>query len=425
MLEATASGPLSTHAGPYFGEFGGRFVPEALIAALDELDTEYHKALTDPAFGRELARLHRTYTGRPSPLTEVPRFAQHVAPGVRVFLKREDLNHTGSHKINNVLGQALLVKRMGKTRVIAETGAGQHGVATATAAALLDLECVVYMGEEDTRRQALNVARMKLLGAEVVPVTIGTRTLKDAINEALRDWVANVETTHYLLGTVTGPHPFPEMVRDFHKIIGEEARAQLLDEIGRLPDAVAACVGGGSNAMGIFNAFLDDADVRLFGFEAGGAGISSGRHAARFSGGQPGVLHGAKSYLLQDEDGQTLPSHSVSAGLDYPSVGPEHAWLHDIGRANYRPVTDDEAMEAFRILCRTEGIIPAIESAHALAGAIQLGEELSGWTGDDGHEPVLLINLSGRGDKDVATAAAWFDLIEDEPVVLADQGEQL
>lgn len=425
LLEATASGPLSTHAGPYFGEFGGRFVPEALIAALDELDTAYHKALADPAFGRELARLHRTYTGRPSPLTEVPRFAQHVAPGVRVFLKREDLNHTGSHKINNVLGQALLVKRMGKTRVIAETGAGQHGVATATAAALLDLECVVYMGEEDTRRQALNVARMRLLGAEVIPVTIGTRTLKDAINEALRDWVANVDTTHYLLGTVTGPHPFPEMVRDFHKIIGEEAKAQLLEEIGRLPDAVAACVGGGSNAMGIFNAFLDDPGVRLFGFEAGGAGISSGRHAARFSGGEPGVLHGAKSYLLQDEDGQTLPSHSVSAGLDYPSVGPEHAWLHDIGRAEYRPVTDDEAMEAFRILCRTEGIIPAIESAHALAGAIQLGDELAGWTGDDGHEPVLLINLSGRGDKDVATAAAWFDLIEDEPVVLADQGEQL
>lgn len=418
-------GPLSTHAGPYFGDFGGRFVPEALIAALDELDTEYHKALTDPAFGRELARLHRTYTGRPSPLTEVPRFAQHVGEGVRVFLKREDLNHTGSHKINNVLGQALLVKRMGKTRVIAETGAGQHGVATATAAALLDLECVVYMGEEDTQRQALNVARMQLLGAEVVPVTIGSRTLKDAINEALRDWVANVDTTHYLLGTVTGPHPFPEMVRDFHKIIGEEARAQLLEEIGRLPDAVAACVGGGSNAMGIFNAFLDDEGVRLFGFEAGGAGISSGRHAARFSGGQPGVLHGAKSYLLQDEDGQTLPSHSVSAGLDYPSVGPEHAWLHDIGRAQYRPVTDDEAMDAFRVLCRTEGIIPAIESAHALAGAIQLGREAATWRGDDGHDPVLLVNLSGRGDKDVATAAAWFGLIEDEPVVLADENEQL
>jgi tryptophan synthase beta chain len=415
------TGPLATHTGPYWGDFGGRFVPEALIAALDELDTAYHKAQADPAFGAELARLHRTYTGRPSPLTEVPRFAAHVGEGVRVFLKREDLNHTGSHKINNVLGQALLVKRMGKKRLIAETGAGQHGVATATAAALMDLECTVYMGEEDTKRQALNVARMELLGAKVVPVTIGTRTLKDAINEALRDWVANVESTHYLLGTVTGPHPFPEMVRDFHKIIGEEARAQLAAEIGRLPDAVVACVGGGSNAMGIFNAFLDEPDVRLFGFEAGGLGVASGKHSARFSGGQPGVLHGARSYLLQDEDGQTLPSHSVSAGLDYPSVGPEHSWLHDIGRAQYRPVSDDEAMDAFRVLCRTEGIIPAIESAHALAGAIQLGREAREWT----DEPVILINLSGRGDKDVATAAAWFDLIEDKPVVKADEGEQL
>ena len=416
-------GPLATHEGPYFGDFGGRFVPEALVAALDELDTEYHKALADPAFSDELERLHRTYTGRPSPLTEVPRFARHVGEGVRVFLKREDLNHTGSHKINNVLGQALLVRRMGKRRVIAETGAGQHGVATATAAALLDLECTIYMGEEDTRRQALNVARMELLGATVVPVTIGSRTLKDAINEALRDWVANVETTHYLLGTVTGPHPFPEMVRDFHKVIGDEARAQLLEETGRLPEAVVACVGGGSNAMGIFNAFLDDPQVRLFGFEAGGEGVASGRHSARFSGGAPGVLHGARSYLLQDEDGQTLPSHSISAGLDYPSVGPEHAWLHDTGRASYRPVTDDEAMEAFRLLCRTEGIIPAIESAHALAGAIQLGREARGWATD--HEPVILVNLSGRGDKDVATAAAWFGILEDEPVVKADEGEQL
>ena len=416
-------GPLATHEGPYFGDFGGRFVPEALIAALDELDTEYHKALADPAFSDELERLHRTYTGRPSPLTEVPRFARHVGDGVRVFLKREDLNHTGSHKINNVLGQALLVRRMGKRRVIAETGAGQHGVATATAAALLDLECTIYMGEEDTRRQALNVARMELLGATVVPVKVGSRTLKDAINEALRDWVANVETTHYLLGTVTGPHPFPEMVRDFHKVIGDEARAQLLEETGRLPEAVVACVGGGSNAMGIFNAFLDDPQVRLFGFEAGGEGVESGRHSARFSGGAPGVLHGARSYLLQDDDGQTLPSHSVSAGLDYPSVGPEHAWLHDTGRAQYRPVTDDEAMEAFRLLCRTEGIIPAIESAHALAGAIQLGREAREWATD--HEPVLLVNLSGRGDKDVATAAAWFGLLEDEPVVKADEGEQL
>jgi tryptophan synthase beta chain len=406
-----AAGPLATHTGPYFGDFGGRFVPEALVAALDELDTAYHKALADPSFGAALTRLHRTYTGRPSMLTEVPRFAAHVGGGARVFLKREDLNHTGSHKINNVLGQALLVKRMGKTRVIAETGAGQHGVATATAAALMDLECTVYMGEEDTRRQALNVARMRLLGAEVIPVRTGTRTLKDAINEALRDWVANVETTHYLLGTVTGPHPFPEMVRDFHSVIGEEARAQLHDEVGRLPDAVAACVGGGSNAMGIFNAFLDEPSVRLFGFEAGGEGITSGRHAARFSGGELGVLHGAKSYLLQDDDGQTRPSHSVSAGLDYPSVGPEHSWLHDIGRATYTPVTDVEAMDAFSLLCRTEGIIPAIESAHALAGAIQLGAQVGTW---GSAEPILLVNLSGRGDKDVATAAAWFGLIDDE-----------
>ncbi len=408
---SAAPGPLAAHAGPYFGDFGGRFVPEALIGALDELDAAYHEALADPSFGAELVRLHRTYTGRPSLLTEVPRFAARVGEGVRVFLKREDLNHTGAHKINNALGQALLVKRMGKGRVIAETGAGQHGVATATAAALMDLDCTVYMGEEDTRRQALNVARMRLLGAEVVSVRTGSRTLKDAINEALRDWVANVETTHYLLGTVTGPHPFPEMVRDFHSIIGEEAKAQLADEIGALPDAVAACVGGGSNAMGIFNAFLDEASVRLFGFEAGGEGIASGRHAARFSGGEPGVLQGTRSYLLQDADGQTRPSHSVSAGLDYPSVGPEHAWLHEIGRAQYRPVTDVEAMDAFRLLCRTEGIIPAIESAHGLAGTLQLGRELADWGLD--HDPVLLVNLSGRGDKDVATAAAWFGVLDE------------
>ncbi|MEL7975118.1 tryptophan synthase subunit beta [Isoptericola sp. F-RaC21] len=418
-------GRLADVEGPYFGQFGGRFVPEALIAALDELETEYRKALGDPAFTDELARLHREYTGRPSPLTEVPRFAEHCGgaeAGHRVFLKREDLNHTGSHKINNVLGQALLVKRMGKTRVIAETGAGQHGVATATAAALLDLECVVYMGEEDTRRQALNVARMRLLGAEVVPVTIGSRTLKDAINEALRDWVANVESTHYLLGTVTGPHPFPEMVREFHRIIGEEAREQILERTGRLPDAVAACVGGGSNALGIFNAFLDDEGVSLHGFEAGGEGVESGRHAARFSGGAPGVLHGARSYLLQDDDGQTLPSHSVSAGLDYPSVGPAHSWLHDLGRATYEPVTDDEAMEAFRLLCRTEGIIPAIESAHALAGAMRLGREAAeaGRTGQ-----VILVNLSGRGDKDVATAARWFGLLDEQTAADATpEGDQ-
>ena len=395
---------LQHEDGPYFGDFGGRFVPEALIAALDELETTYRKAIIDPEFIEELDRLHRTYTGRPSIITEVPRFAAH-AGGARVILKREDLNHTGSHKINNVLGQALLTKRMGKTRLIAETGAGQHGVATATAAALMGMECVVYMGEEDTRRQSLNVARMKLLGAEVVPVLTGSRTLKDAINEALRDWVANVENTHYLLGTVAGPHPFPAMVRDFQAVIGREARQQVLDLTGRLPDVVAACVGGGSNAIGIFHAFLDDPGVRLLGLEAGGDGVETGRHAATITGGAPGVLHGARSFLLQDEDGQTIESHSISAGLDYPGVGPEHSWLASIGRAQYRPVTDVEAMDAFQLLCRTEGILPAIESAHALAGALVVGREL----GPDG---LILVNLSGRGDKDVETAARWFDLME-------------
>jgi tryptophan synthase beta chain len=351
-----------------------------------------------------LDHLLRAYTGRPSPLTEAHRFGQEAAHGARVLLKREDLNHTGSHKINNVLGQALLTKRMGKRRVIAETGAGQHGVATATAAALLGLECVVYMGEEDTRRQALNVARMRLLGAEVIPVTAGSRTLKDAINEAMRDWVTNVEHTHYLLGTVAGPHPFPVMVRDFQRIIGSETRAQVLELTGALPDAVAACVGGGSNAIGIFQAFIDDAAVGLYGVEAGGDGVETGRHAATISAGSAGVLHGARSYLLQDEMGQTIESHSISAGLDYPGVGPEHAWLHDTGRATYEPVTDAEAMEAFALLCRTEGIIPAIESAHALAGARRLGERL-------GPDAVIVVNLSGRGDKDVETAAKWFGLV--------------
>ena len=397
------SGMLSEQTGPYYGRFGGRFVPEALIAALDELEVAYAKASADPAFAAELDRLHRTYTGRPSILTEVPRFAAH-AGGARVLLKREDLNHTGSHKINNVLGQALLTQRMGKTRVIAETGAGQHGVATATAAALLDLECVVYMGEEDTRRQALNVARMNLLGATVVPVTAGSRTLKDAMNEAMRDWVTNVEQTHYLIGTVAGPHPFPSMVRDFHKVIGDEARAQVLDLIGRLPDVVTACVGGGSNAIGIFHAFLDDPGVRLVGLEAGGDGVATGRHAASITGGTAGVLHGSRTFILQDDDGQTIESHSISAGLDYPGVGPEHAWLAETGRATYLPVTDAEAMAAFQLLCRTEGIIPAIESAHALAGAITAGREL----GPDG---VVLVNLSGRGDKDVETAARYFGLV--------------
>jgi tryptophan synthase beta chain len=388
-------------------------VPEALIAALDELEAAYAAAQADPSFAAELAELHRTYTGRPSILTEVPRFAR-SAGGARVLLKREDLNHTGSHKINNVLGQALLTRRMGKKRVIAETGAGQHGVATATAAALLDLECLIYMGEEDTRRQALNVARMRLLGAEVVPVRTGSRTLKDAMNEAMRDWVTTVDRTHYLIGTVAGPHPFPRMVRDFHRVIGDEARAQVLERMGRLPDVVLACVGGGSNAIGIFQSFIDDPAVRLVGLEAGGDGMDTGRHAASITGGEPGVLHGARSYVLQDEDGQTRESHSISAGLDYPGVGPEHAWLHDTGRAEYRPVTDAAAMEAFSLLSRTEGIIPAIESAHALAGAIEVGQEL-------GPDAVLLVNLSGRGDKDVDTAARWFGLVSADDIVESER----
>jgi tryptophan synthase beta chain len=354
-------------------------------------------------FLADLDRLARSYTGRPTPLTEVPRFAAESGVPGRIVLKREDLNHTGSHKINNVLGQALLTVRMGKRRVIAETGAGQHGVATATAAALMGLECVVYMGQEDTRRQALNVARMKLLGAEVIAVTAGSRTLKDAINEAMRDWVTNVTDTHYLLGTVAGPHPFPQMVRDFHRVIGVEARAQMLEQYRRLPDAIAACVGGGSNAIGIFHPFLDDASVALHGYEAGGEGVASGRHAATITGGSIGVLHGTRSFLLQDAEGQTIESHSISAGLDYPGVGPEHAWLAQTGRASYHPITDAEAMDAFALLCRTEGIIPAIESAHGLAGALQLGRAL----GPDG---LVLVNLSGRGDKDVSTAARWFGI---------------
>ena len=399
----TANENLRDVKGPYFGEFGGRFVPESLVAALDQLEATYRDAQTDPTFQLELAELHRTYTGRPSILTEVKRFSQH-ANGARIILKREDLNHTGSHKINNVLGQALLAKRMGKKRIIAETGAGQHGVASATAAALFGLECVVYMGEVDTKRQALNVARMRLLGAEVIPVTTGSRTLKDAINEALRDWVTNVDTTHYLLGTVAGPHPFPEMVRDFHSIIGIEARTQMLEEFGVLPTALAACVGGGSNAIGLFHAFLDDQNVQLFGFEAAGEGMDTQKHAATLNFGRPGVLHGARSYMLQDEDGQTMESHSISAGLDYPGVGPEHSWLKDLGRAQYRGISDDEAMQALRLLSRTEGIIPAIETAHGLAGALKLGFEL-------GSEAIILVNLSGRGDKDMETAAKYFGLL--------------
>jgi tryptophan synthase beta chain len=390
----------------HFGPYGGRFLPEALIGAMDELSAEYDKARLDPDFTGEFARLLRDYAGRPSLLTEAPRFAEH-AGGARVFLKREDLNHTGSHKINNVLGQALLTKRMGKKRVIAETGAGQHGVATATACALLDLDCVVYMGEVDTERQALNVARMRLLGARVIPVKTGSRTLKDAINEALRDWVTNVDTTHYLLGTAAGGHPFPVMVRNFHKVIGEEARRQILEQAGRLPDVVAACVGGGSNAIGIFHGFIDDPDVRLVGLEPGGLGIDSGEHGATLTEGTPGMLHGAMSYLLQDEDGQTIEAYSISAGLDYPGVGPEHSWLKDTGRAEYRAVTDAEAMDAMMLLSRTEGIIPAIESAHALAGVLTLGREL-------GPEGLIVVNLSGRGDKDMDTAAKYFGLVDEE-----------
>ena len=394
---------LSAHVGPYFGQFGGRFVPEPLIAALDELDATYQAARNDPSFTAELAQLHLEYTGRPSIITEAKRFAAQFGD-IRVFLKREDLNHTGSHKINNVMGQALLAKRMGKKRIIAETGAGQHGVASATAAAYFGLDCVVYMGEVDTERQALNVARMKLLGAEVVAVKTGSRTLKDAINEALRDWVANVDSTHYLLGTVAGPHPFPTMVRDFHSVIGKESKEQMLALTGRLPDAVAACVGGGSNAIGIFHAFLDDADVQLWGFEAAGDGIDTPHHAATLNRGVPGVLHGAMSYMLQDEDGQTSESHSISAGLDYPGVGPEHSWLKDLGRANYYGITDAQAMDAMKLMSQTEGIIPAIETAHALAGIEHLATVLP----KGAH---ILVNLSGRGDKDMETAGRYFGLI--------------
>jgi tryptophan synthase beta chain len=400
----SAAGLLPDPSG-HFGRYGGRFVPEALIKALDQLDAEYRHAMADEAFLAEFGRLLRDYAGVPSRLYDATRLSAHAGGGARFLLKREDLNHTGAHKVRNVLGQALLTQRMGKTRVIAETGAGQHGVATATAAALFGFECVVYMGEEDTRRQSLNVARMRLLGADVVPVTTGSRTLKDALNEALRDWVSTVDSTHYLLGTAAGPHPYPALVRDLARGIGVEARQQCLDLMGRLPDAVAACVGGGSNAIGAFHAFIPDEGVRLYGFEAAGDGVETGRHAASITGGSVGVLHGTRTYLLQDEDGQTVDSHSISAGLDYPGVGPEHAWLHDTGRAVYEPVTDAEAMEAFRLLCRTEGIIPAIESAHALAGALRIAPAL-------GEGAVILVNLSGRGDKDVETAGRWFGVLD-------------
>jgi tryptophan synthase beta chain len=400
-------------ASGHFDRFGGRFVPEALYAALLQLEREFHTAMADPDFKAELSGLLADYAGRPSPISEAKRFSQHAArtPSGQlpiIVLKREDLNHTGSHKINNVLGQALLTRRMGKTRVIAETGAGQHGVATATAAALFGLDCTIYMGKIDTERQALNVARMRLLGAEVIAVESGTQTLKDAMNDALRDWVASVDNTHYLIGSVAGPHPFPMLVREFQRVISTEARAQILDRYGRLPDAVSACVGGGSNALGIFADFIPDSGVALYGFEAGGEGIETGRHAATISAGEVGVLHGMRTFVLQDEDGQTKASHSISAGLDYPGVGPEHSWLAEVGRAHYEPITDAEAMEAFELLSRTEGIVPAIESAHALAGVLRLAPRLP--TTQAGTRPLILVNLSGRGDKDVDTAISWFGL---------------
>jgi tryptophan synthase beta chain len=386
----------------HFGVYGGLFAPESLMAALEQLAKEWEAARTDPEFTAELDDLLGNYAARPTLLSETKRFGKEFAGGARVLLKREDLAHTGSHKINNVLGQVLLTKRMGKTRVIAETGAGQHGVATATACALLGLECVVYMGEEDTRRQALNVSRMRMLGAAVIPVTTGTRTLKDAMNEAFRDWVSTVDNTHYCIGSAAGPHPFPMMVRDFQRVIGVEARQQVLDQAGRLPDAVIACVGGGSNSIGIFHAFIPDTEVRLIGCEAGGDGDGTpDRSAASLTLGTPGVLHGMRTYVLQDEEGQTLDTHSISAGLDYPGVGPEHSWLKDTGRAEYRSVSDTRAMEGFAALCKTEGIIPALESAHAVAGAIEVGREL-------GPDALILVNLSGRGDKDMTTASAYF-----------------
>jgi tryptophan synthase beta chain len=386
--------------GGHFGPYGGKFVPDTLMSALDELEAAYREAQADGAFHEELEGLLKDYAGRPTPLYFAERLTAHCG-GARIYLKREDLAHTGAHKINNTLGQGLLARRMGKHRLIAETGAGQHGVATATVAALLGMECVIYMGTEDMRRQAPNVDRMRLLGAEVRPVDAGSRTLKDAINEAIRDWVTNVRTTHYLLGSVLGPHPYPLVVRDFQAVIGREARQQILEAEGRLPDLLIACVGGGSNAMGLFHAFCND-PVQFIGVEAGGLGIETGKHAARFADsrlGRVGVLHGTKSYVLQDDDGQILTTHSISAGLDYPAVGPEHSWLRDQGRASYTYATDEEALEAFRLLCRLEGIIPALESAHAVAEAIKRAPEMDA-------EQVIIVNLSGRGDKDLENVRA-------------------
>jgi len=381
----------------YFGLYGGRFVPETLMPALEELEQAYRRAQEDPDFHRELELYLKNYVGRPSPLYQAAGLTKHCR-GAAIYLKREDLNHTGAHKINNTIGQILLARRMGKRRVIAETGAGQHGVATATAAALFGLDCAVYMGEEDIRRQSPNVYRMRLLGAEVIPVASGSRTLKDAMNEAIRDWVTNVEDTYYLIGSVAGPHPYPAMVRDFQSVIGDEAGKQAMEQAGRLPDYVVACVGGGSNAMGIFHAFLDQPQVKLVGVEAAGRGLATGEHAATLSCGSPGVLHGTLSYVLQDDNGQIKCAHSISAGLDYPGVGPEHAYLKDSGRVRYTSVTDAEALSAFHLLCHTEGIIPALESAHALAEAVRLAPSLS-------PEKIIMVNLSGRGDKDIPAVA--------------------
>lgn len=381
----------------YYGSFGGRFVPETLMPALEELTAAYEQFKDDEQFLAEYHYYLKHYVGRPSPLYYAQRLTEHLG-GAAIYLKREDLNHTGAHKINNTMGQVLLARRMGKKRIIAETGAGQHGVATATVAAMFGLECAIYMGEEDIRRQSLNVFRMQLLGAQVVPVATGSRTLKDAMNEAMRDWVTNIDTTYYLIGSVAGPHPYPAMVRDFQKVIGVEARQQIVEQAGRLPHYVLACVGGGSNAMGIFNSFLADREVALVGVEAAGEGLDTGRHAATLTRGRPGVLHGSLSYLLQNEDGQVHLAHSISAGLDYPGVGPQHSYLKETGRVSYVPVTDEQALKAFKTLCRTEGIIPALESAHALAEAMRLAPELS-------REKILLVNLSGRGDKDVHTVA--------------------
>ncbi|HEX5693703.1 MAG TPA: tryptophan synthase subunit beta [Arenimonas sp.] len=384
-------------AAGHFGRYGGVFVSETLVEPLRELEAAYDAARRDPDFQAELEHEYKHYVGRPSPVYEARRLSEHVG-GARILLKREDLNHTGAHKINNTIGQAMLARRMGKTRIIAETGAGQHGVASATVAARLGLECVVYMGSTDVERQAPNVFRMKLLGATVVPVESGSKTLKDALNEAMRDWVTNVRDTFYIIGTVAGPHPYPKLVRDFNAVVGQEARAQMIADYGRLPDAVTACVGGGSNAIGIFHAFLNDRDVRLVGAEAAGDGVDTGRHAASLVAGRPGVLHGNRTYVICDDDGQIIETHSISAGLDYPGVGPEHAFLKDSGRAEYVGVTDDEAMEAFHLLARTEGILAALESSHAVAQAMKLARTLP-------SDALVLCNLSGRGDKDIFTIA--------------------